>query len=158
MAALGGAEGQGEAEQVVLLAPGRCFANPVIEVLVEALQFALEGLEESGDTLLELGVGEGLLPLRLGHDHAHDLLAVSEHFAEQASCLVRQGTQLGTGGFSEVGDNGGIDGISLGPLAKGLGEGAYLGQLRVDRARTPGPGSTVCRRNDWNHRVFAQRI
>ena len=111
---------------------------------VEAGEFLLERLDQTGDALLDARGGP-LLALALGADHLDDLPPPGNQIGQQPRGFVGQGPRLGPGRLGEVGDDGGIDRIGLGTLADRLGEGADLGRIDDDDRQ---PCSRQRRRRD----------
>jgi hypothetical protein len=67
------------------------------------------------------------LALAFGPDHFDDLPPAGDEIGQQPRCHVRQRTWFGFGRLGEVGDDRGVDRITLGMLADRLGEGPDLG-------------------------------
>src|SRR5262249_459615 len=60
-------------EQVLLLTPGGRAAHRIIDILLEACQLLLQGLDQASNAFLQPRRGDPLLALALGHHHVDDL-------------------------------------------------------------------------------------
>jgi hypothetical protein len=86
-----------------------------------------------------------LLALAFGDEHLEDLPAPADQLCEQPRGFVRDPARLGFYSFGKAGDDKGIDGIALGPLADRLREVPHLRRIHHRQRQ---PGSSNCRRHD----------
>src|SRR5947209_1186597 len=77
-------------EQVFLFTPSGGTAHRIIDRGFECRELLLERRKQTRDALLQSLLGQSLLPLAFGYDHADDLTAPGDKLAEQARRFVRQ--------------------------------------------------------------------